>query len=515
MDWAEKYRPKHLADLVGNKESVRQMIQWAQTWTGQSEPLLIYGKPGTGKTSAAVALALDMNWEIVELNASDQRTKAVIERVAGTSSSTGSLTGNGRKLIVLDEADNLQGNSDRGGARAIVEVIRNSSQPIIIIANDLYGLDPAIRNLCEKVLFRAAQARTIAPRLKEICINEGISCDISALNDISERAGGDIRSAVTMLYAVTIGKTELFGEDLFTSKKDSRSTIFDLVSATISPKSTRSLLDLSFEVDETPDTILQWIEGNIGLLKDPSAISGAYQAVSRSDEYLGRTFRAQYYTLWRYATAIMLLGVRSNAKGSGGFMKIMPPERWKRMSSGKRIKTAREQLLSRLGSSMHMASCTIRNGYIMPVSLMAQQDPMKYAETFSLDTDQLDLLIQDTVVAKSIIKQIEDARKLAERELKKRLKEEAGSAKRTKKTARTTVEKEVAITGNNGEFAWDSVKSAPVSPLPNKSESPDLPGFAGSEPVSTAANDPETPGKKNAKKGEKPAAQATLFSFGE
>ena len=351
MDWAEKYRPKHLADLVGNKESIRQMIQWAQKWTIRSEPLLIYGKPGVGKTSSAIALAYDMGWEAIELNASDQRTKAVIERVAGTSASTGSLTGAGRKLVILDEADNLQGNSDRGGARAIVEVIKKASQPIIIIANDLYGLDPAIRNLCEKILFKASQARTITPRLREICINEGISCDISAITDISERSGGDIRSAVTMLYAVTIGKSELTDKGLSTSKKDTRSTIFDLVSATISNKSTRSLLDLSFEVDETPDTTIQWIESNLGMLKDPAAISSAYQALSRSDEYLGRTFKTQYYTLWRYATAMMLLGVRSNASSHGGFTKIMPPDRWKRMSTGKRLKTARQQLLERLGSA--------------------------------------------------------------------------------------------------------------------------------------------------------------------
>jgi replication factor C large subunit len=358
-------------------------------------------------------------------------------------------------------------------------------QPIILIANDLYGLDPAIRSLCTKIQFRAIQARSITPRLKEICIDEGVSCDISALSDISERSGGDIRSAVNMLYAATIGRTKLTEETSSSSQKDGRATIFDLVSATISSRSTRSLIELSYEVNETPDTEIQWIEGNIGLMKEPGPVCGAWRALSRADEFLGRTYIAQYYTLWRYASALMLLGVRSQAPSSGGYNKIMPPERWKRMSVAKRQKSARELLLTRLGRAMHMASGTVRKEYLAPVSLMAQHDPERYAQEFSLDADQLDLLIQDSEVAKNVIKKIEEKRKEAERELKKCQKEEAASLKAKKK--------EVKTTGASG------------SPETEKSEPEE------ETPPSSDHTDKET---KAGEKTEKNPSQSTLFSFG-
>ncbi|HNL86762.1 MAG TPA: replication factor C large subunit, partial [Methanoregulaceae archaeon] len=47
MDWASKYRPKHLADVVGNSTALQLMAEWARSWTFSSKPLLLYGKPGT------------------------------------------------------------------------------------------------------------------------------------------------------------------------------------------------------------------------------------------------------------------------------------------------------------------------------------------------------------------------------------------------------------------------------------------------------------------------------------
>lgn len=163
MDWPSKYRPKHIAEVVGNSTALRQMVKWGQVWTRESRPLLLYGKPGTGKTSSVYALAEDLKWEVIELNASDQRTKEVIQKIAGAGSQTGSLTGAERKVILLDEVDNLHGTADRGGAKAILDVIKTARQPVILIANDLYQISAEIRSRCELVQFRALPARSILP----------------------------------------------------------------------------------------------------------------------------------------------------------------------------------------------------------------------------------------------------------------------------------------------------------------------------------------------------------------
>jgi len=128
-DWTEKYRPSTLSEVRGNDKARDAFADWARSWDDHHEAVVLHGSPGVGKTSAAHALANDMGWETVELNASDQRTADVIERFAGRAARNatlgGSAAGGGaaggdtasRQLVILDEADNIHGNYDRG-ARA-------------------------------------------------------------------------------------------------------------------------------------------------------------------------------------------------------------------------------------------------------------------------------------------------------------------------------------------------------------------------------------------------------------
>ena len=432
MDWAEKYRPAHLADIVGNSTAVRQMADWAKTWTRKSRPLLLYGKPGIGKTSSAWALANDMGWEVIELNASDQRTAAVIERIAGAGSTTASLTGASHKLIVLDEADNLQGTADRGGAKAIVDCINQAQQPMILIANDLYGLSPEIRNRCEPVQFKAVQARSIVPRLKYLCSAEKVSCSDTALRVIAESAEGDIRSAVNMLYASAIGRTTLDDDQVHTSQKDERVSIFTLITALFGRTPDEELMRLSREVDDTPETIEQWVEGSVHLIPDISGTELAYRYLSRADEYLGYTYRRQYHTLWRYATAIMLLGVADATGGKGIHARIMPPERWQKMSTAKKQKSIRISTLNKVAGMMHIPQNTLREHYLGTVSRLIEHDPAGFARDLSFDADQLNFFLSDRARSAAIIKALVQEEKEKEKELQKELEKKAKEEKKKK-----------------------------------------------------------------------------------
>lgn len=426
MDWTEKYRPAHLDEVVGNSTALRQMLEWARTWSRDRKPLILYGKPGTGKTSSAHALASDMGWEVIELNASDQRTKSAIERVAGSGSTTASLTGAQRKLIIIDEADNLHGTADRGGARAIVDLIRGSRQPILLIANDLYAIPGEIRSRCEGVQFKALQARSIAPRLRYICAAEKVSCSEQALQRISEAARGDMRAAVNMLYASAAGKEKL-NEEILPSRKDERSSVFDLVIALYGRTPADSLLGIAYEVDETPDTLIQWIESNLSGIGEIDDLDAAYSSLSRADEYLGYTYRQQYHTLWRYATALMVLGVGRVAGGRGLHARISAPERWRRMSSYQKQKAVRLSMLRKVSSALHMPQRTFLETYMSPVAMVIDRDPLTYAREFLLDTDELDLFIHDRGRAASV------ARTLAAEEKEREIKREKESSARKRR----------------------------------------------------------------------------------
>ena len=439
MDWAERYRPQRIGDLVGNGPAVRQLVDWAQTWRPGARPLLLYGKPGTGKTSAAHALARDMGWELIELNASDQRTKAEIDRVAGQSALSGSLFGDEHRLIVLDEADNLHGNADRGGARAILELIKTARQPILLIANDLYGVASELKTRTEPVQFRALMTRSIIPRLRQICAMEKVRCTDEALRIVAESANGDMRSAVNMLEAAAIGRNDMNEDSIQTSQKDERATIFELVGAVLRDRSDEELMRLAWEVDDKPEAILQWLEGSLGQLPVECRCA-AYPPLAAADLAIARTYRRQHYTLWRYATALAVLGTAQAASGAGVRSRLGPPARWTRLSQARRRKAARTSLLRKLGAWMGVSRTELREYYLQAAADLVSLDPEPVVRALSLDADELAFMLPDHARAEEVLGRIARERKeleKAERPKKRPKKEREERSKPPGETARS------------------------------------------------------------------------------
>ncbi|RLF54916.1 MAG: replication factor C large subunit, partial [Thermoplasmata archaeon] len=77
IDWTEKYRPRTLDEVIGNDQAKDVLRRWADEWKGKKLPekrgMIIYGRPGIGKTSSALALANEYGWVAIEMNASAVR----------------------------------------------------------------------------------------------------------------------------------------------------------------------------------------------------------------------------------------------------------------------------------------------------------------------------------------------------------------------------------------------------------------------------------------------------------
>ncbi|MBT6505374.1 AAA family ATPase, partial [Candidatus Woesearchaeota archaeon] len=139
MTWSVKYKLKEIEDIVGQDLIVEKLKDYIKNFSvHKGKAILLYGPTGSGKTSIVHALANHFNNELFEINSSDIRNKEKIEELVGAAATQMSLFGT-KKIILLDEVDNLSGTKDRGGAIAIAKIIPKSVFPIIMTANDAYA----------------------------------------------------------------------------------------------------------------------------------------------------------------------------------------------------------------------------------------------------------------------------------------------------------------------------------------------------------------------------------------
>jgi replication factor C large subunit len=424
LDWTEKYRPQTLSEVVGHNKALEELKAWAVSWLHgipENRAVILYGKAGIGKTTTAHALAREMEWEVIELNASDQRTADVIEKVVGSASQMGNLSGSkAKRLIIMDEADNIHGTSDRGGERAIVELIKKTNQPIILIANELYDMSAGLRTACKPVQFNSVMSRSMIPALKRIIEVEGIKCDLGVLEKITENANGDLRSAINDLQAIAQGKTVLKIDDIVTGERDSKENIFKVLVKILKGTNIREAHEATFHLDENPDDLIQWMDENLPLeYTSPDDLSKGYYYLGRASVFLGRVKRRQNYNMWRYASVLMTAGVIvARSHRYGGFVKYQPPSLWRKLGQTKGMRQVRDSTAKKIGTYCHVSMSFTRSQLFPFFKLLIANE--KYAPNITaalgFEPEELAFLLDSKSVTKKVQKIYDEAQSLKEKE---------------------------------------------------------------------------------------------------
>ncbi|KAH9814323.1 P-loop containing nucleoside triphosphate hydrolase protein [Melampsora americana] len=268
--WTDRYRPTKFIDLIGDERVFRNAMSWLKEWDQcvfknersaasrrkvakkrsaqaafassgfkgplinsapdplgrpQEKVLLLCGAPGLGKTTMAHVLAQQAGYDIIEINASDDRTtKVVTERIKSALETrtldAGARQGGGMTFkdnrptcVIIDEIDGAGGGTEGGFVKALVKLITDARgkkaeikplvRPIICICNDLYAptLRP-LRPIARIIRFTTPTPMTIIKRLQTICDLEKLKADLRNLTFLVKIASGDLRSCLNTLQAV-------------------------------------------------------------------------------------------------------------------------------------------------------------------------------------------------------------------------------------------------------------------------------------------------------------------------
>ncbi|KAL3318620.1 replication factor C subunit 1 [Cichlidogyrus casuarinus] len=237
--WVDKYKPTTRKGLVGQngeKSPTNKLFAWLESWhqnlaSGAKEKaynsappwgssasddgkwaraVLLSGPPGIGKTTSAQVVCLELGFASVELNASDARSKRLMQEELVDSLSTHDISSfahgkkhgikKGRHLLIMDEVDGMSGNQDRGGMQELIQMIKQTKIPVICLCNDRQS--PKIRSLanyCLDLRFQRPRVEQIKAAIMTIVFREKCSISGSILNQIIESSNHDIRQTVNMV----------------------------------------------------------------------------------------------------------------------------------------------------------------------------------------------------------------------------------------------------------------------------------------------------------------------------
>jgi len=336
--WTIKFKPKSWDEIVGNEKQRQEFLNWLKNWTPEGKKAaLLYGPAGVGKSLSVEIAAKMLGYNLIELNASDARTKDVIlERVLPAARSR-SISGK-PNLIFLDEVDGIYQRADVGAVSAIKQLIDETMNPVVMAANDPWK--PELREIREKCLmieFGRLRKDQILKRLKKIVDENGILAKDEALELIAENAEGDMRSALTDLEAL-FSENEVISEEAVRKLLGSRlreENIFNAMRSAIFSRSPNEARMHLMSIDVLPDELIDWVYGNWpNIVADEQKAYQFLEKVALADFLWNTAVKNRRWSLVPYVFDFLAIALNSSKRKA--FIKLTRPprisEKWTRIS---------------------------------------------------------------------------------------------------------------------------------------------------------------------------------------
>ncbi|KAJ1308850.1 hypothetical protein OPQ81_004538 [Rhizoctonia solani] len=225
--WTTKYAPQNLKEICGNKALIDKLQLWLHEWQASakagfkkpgkngmntSRAVLLAGPPGIGKTTSAHLVAKAEGYTPIELNASDTRSKKLLENSANINNTSldGWMAGQGtsnvagmeitdRSVLIMDEVDGMSA-GDRGGITALIALIKKTRVPIICIAND--DKTPKLKSLMHsafRLSFRKPEPQAVRSRILTVAFKEKMKIPANVIDQLIAGTQSDIRQVLNML----------------------------------------------------------------------------------------------------------------------------------------------------------------------------------------------------------------------------------------------------------------------------------------------------------------------------
>jgi replication factor C large subunit len=323
MMWSEIYRPIRIQQMVGNEDARMAAVKWLSGWVNGSRPLLLIGPPGTGKTTLVYALSRQFNYDIIELNASDNRNKIGLETQIRPMFYNDSLLGK-KMLLFLDEVDGISGREDTGGIDALISIMKEPTIPVIMAANARNTKIKDLSKICKVIELNSISANMSMLFLDHILKEERKQLSPDNKVSIVNNSKGDIRSMLNNAQSNCAGyssaRSDTFEIDI-AAAVNAYFSVTEIEEAKIILSSADAAFpDPRFGMsaeERRKDMINALFTSILSSPVDLESLAGALEVLSKIDLIVGRIGETRYWRLMKYLEVMIAYGLFRNTRNKG------------------------------------------------------------------------------------------------------------------------------------------------------------------------------------------------------